>query len=46
MTEGPSRREVERAREALERHDAELTEPNEEEAEKDGEASDEQEDDG
>ena len=46
MTEGPSRREVERVREALERHDSELTEPNDEEAAKDGGASDEQEEDG
>lgn len=46
MTEGPSRREIERVREALERHDSELTEPTDEEATKDDEASDEQEDGG
>jgi hypothetical protein len=43
MTEGPSRQEIERAREALERHDAELTEPAEE-TENDGEGSDAQDD--
>ena len=45
MSEGPSRREVERAREALERHDAELTEPDED-GEPDDEVSDEQDDEG
>ena len=46
MTEGPSRREIERVREALERHDSELTEANEEVAENEGDASDEREDGG
>jgi hypothetical protein len=43
MTEGPSRREIERVREALDRHDTELTEPDEQ-TEEAPEASDEQED--
>lgn len=45
MTEGPTRREIERAREALERHDAELTEQDED-GEPGAEVSDEQDDEG
>ena len=44
MSDGPSRREVDRAREAMERHDSELREKDEPAPEEPGEAS-EQEDD-
>jgi hypothetical protein len=46
MTEGPSRREIERVREALDRHDTELSEPNQDDAEETDDASGEQEEEG
>jgi hypothetical protein len=46
MSEGPSRNEIERVREALERHDSRLREPPAEDDEESQESSDEQDEDG
>ena len=45
MSDGPSRREIERVREALERHDTELQDDEEREPDKPEEESDGQDDD-
>ena len=45
MSEGPTRREIERAREAMERHDAELQENGEERDDEPGETPREQDED-
>jgi hypothetical protein len=45
MTEGPSRREVDRAREAMERHDAELRDDGERDPEEPDEAPEDDDDD-
>jgi hypothetical protein len=46
MSEGPSRNEIERVREALERHDSKLREQPEEDDEESQDSSEEQNEDG